>query len=138
MSNEPIDGDSLHSANKSSVLDQGVSQREIHEYKRTCCDTETSEEVIPGGPDSSLELQGNPERLDDAQKGDSKDEGDIQPIDMLVPVGTGDGSIGDMDLFGVANPRAGSICRLGRHDGSAWLRTMSGVVEVRHSVTREG
>ena len=77
----------------------------------TCCDTQTGEEVVDDGPDGGLELQRDPEGLDAAVHGDTDDEGDVQPVDMLIPVLTGDGGISDMDLL---RPRG--VCRLCRHD----------------------
>jgi hypothetical protein len=83
----------------------------------TCCDTETGEEVVDNGPDGGLELQRHPEGLDQPVQGDTNDEDDVQPVDMLVPVLTSDGRVGNMDLLGVSSPRARSVCRLRRHVG---------------------
>ena len=37
--------------------------------------------------------------MDHAVYGDPDNEGDIEPVDMLVPVGTGNGLFGDMWLL---------------------------------------
>ena len=83
--------------------------------KLTCGDTETSEEVIDDGPDSSLDLQGHPKGLDTAVHGDTDDEEDVQPVDMLVPVAACHDSVGNVDLLGVSGARPGGVCWLCRH-----------------------
>lgn len=66
-----------------------------------CCDTETSHEIIGNRPESGLELERHPKSLDAAINRYADDEGDIQPVDMLVPVRSGHGSFGDVRFLGV-------------------------------------
>lgn len=79
--------------------------------KLTCGDAQTGEEIIDDSPGDGLQLDGDPKGLDAAIDGDSDDEEDIEPVDMLMPVVTVDGSIGDVDLLG-----KGRVDRLCRHD----------------------
>lgn len=81
----------------------------------TCGNTETSEEVVDDGPDGSLQLQWHPQGLNTTIDGNADDEEDVQPVDVLVPVGTGHLGVSDVHLLGVRRTRAGSLC-LGRHD----------------------
>jgi hypothetical protein len=80
----------------------------------TCSDTQTSEEIVHNSPDGSLELERNPDGLDAAIDRDAKNEEDVQPVDVLVPVVASHGGIGNMDLLSVRRPRARGLS-LGRH-----------------------
>lgn len=81
----------------------------------TSCDSKTSVEVVENSPDSSLELQRNPERLDASVEWDANDKVHVQPVDVLVPVLEGHFCVGDVHLFGVSSrPRPG-ICSGSRH-----------------------
>lgn len=66
-----------------------------------CGDTKTSHEVVGNGPDGGLQLKGYPESLDAAIDRDADDEGDVQPMNVLVPIRLGDGSVGDVRLLWV-------------------------------------
>lgn len=81
--------------------------------EHTSSDSETGEKVVDDSPDGSLELQWHPESLNTAIDGNSHNEENVQPVDMLVPVLASQGRIGDMDLLGVGSLRAGVY--LGRH-----------------------
>lgn len=83
--------------------------------RHTSSDSETSEKVVDDGPDGSLELQWHPKGLNTAIDGNSHDEKNVQPVDMLVPVLASQRRIGDMDLLRVGSLRA-RVC-LGRHGG---------------------
>lgn len=80
----------------------------------TCGDTETSEEVVDDGPNGSLQLERHPERLDASVGRNANDEEHVQPVDVLVPVLTGHGGIGNVNLLRIRRPRASRLS-LGRH-----------------------
>lgn len=67
----------------------------------TSCDAQSGCKVVQYGKDECLQLQRHPPRLDHAVHRYANDENDIHPVDMLVPVGPGYGSLGDVLLFGV-------------------------------------
>ena len=69
--------------------------------KLTSCYTKSSEEVVYDSEQGSLEVQMHPPSLDQTIKRDANDQRDVQPVHVFVPVGFGDGSIGDMLLLGV-------------------------------------
>lgn len=62
----------------------------------TSCDTETCHEVIGNCPSSSLPLKRSPIRGNEAIDGNTDNECDVEPVDVLVPVGLGDGLLGDV------------------------------------------
>ena len=62
----------------------------------TSCNAEPGHEIIQDSPHSRLPLQGRPNGLYTAVEGDTHDQGDIEPIDMFVPVGFGHGCICDV------------------------------------------
>lgn len=71
-----------------------------------CCDTETSGEVVGNGPDCSPKLERDPVGLDAAVEWNANNQGDVQPVDVLVEVRLGHGCLGDVWLlriiFGVS------------------------------------
>lgn len=83
----------------------------------TSCDAETGAEIVGDGPDGSLEMERDPESPDDAVEREEDDEGDIEPVDVLVPVLSGHGGLCDVDLFGLVGARTLSVCRLGGGGG---------------------
>jgi hypothetical protein len=72
----------------------------------TSCDSQTSEEVVDDRPNGRLQLQRYPESLDAPGEGNTEDENDIQPVDMLVPVLASHLSVGNVHLLGVSRPWA--------------------------------
>ena len=50
-------------------------------------DAESCSEIVDYAPDGCLPIQGRPECSDTAHERDSHDEVNIEPVDMLVPVG---------------------------------------------------
>jgi hypothetical protein len=66
-----------------------------------CCNTEAGGEVVGNSPDGGLELERDPPGLHAAVEGDADDEGDVEPVDVLVPVRTGHGGFCDMWLLRV-------------------------------------
>lgn len=62
-------------------------------------DSETGHEIIDDSPDGSLDLEGCPERLHATVQRNADDQGDIQPVDVLVPIRLGDGGVGNVRLF---------------------------------------
>lgn len=69
--------------------------------QHTSCDPETRHEVIGHGPDERLPLQRSPVCGDQTVDGNAHDEGDVEPVDVLVPICLGDGLFGDVRLLGV-------------------------------------
>ena len=67
----------------------------------TGCDTKTSHEIICHGPDRRLPLQRHPPSLDQTIDRYANDECDVQPVNMLVPVGLGDGGLSDVWFLGI-------------------------------------
>lgn len=57
----------------------------------TSRDAQSSEEIVENSPDSGTEPQRHPEGLDATVQGNSQDEKGVEPIDMFVPVTTGEG-----------------------------------------------
>jgi len=72
----------------------------------SCGNAQAGGEVKGYSPYGSLELERNPEGLDAAIEWNAENEGDIEPIYMLVPVCACDGRFSDVWLlrvvFGVA------------------------------------
>jgi len=59
-------------------------------------DTETGCEVVCNCPDGGVAVERGPPSLNQTQKGNANDEEDIEPVDVLVPVGLGHGGVGDV------------------------------------------
>lgn len=49
-------------------------------------DSETTVEVVGEGPDDRLELERSREGVDEAHQRNEEDEGDVEPVNVLVPV----------------------------------------------------
>ena len=69
--------------------------------KLTSSDSKTGVEVVDDGEDEGLEVERHPVGGDEAEKRHEHDEGGVEPVDMLVPVGPGHGGVGDVNLLGV-------------------------------------
>jgi hypothetical protein len=69
--------------------------------QRTSCDTKTSHEVVGKGKCCSLPLERSPVRSNHSVDWNSHDEGDVEPVDMFIPVGFRDGDFGDMGFLGI-------------------------------------
>lgn len=67
--------------------------------KLTSGDTETSHEVVGKGPDSRLQLKRSPVCHDHAGYRNGNDHENIEPVDVLVPIGGSNGLLGDMRLL---------------------------------------
>ena len=67
----------------------------------TCRDTKAGGEVVGYCPKRCLELERNPDSLNEAIHRDADNESDIKPVDMFVPVLFCDGSLGDVRLLGI-------------------------------------
>jgi len=74
------------------------------------CDTKSSPKVVDDSEERGLQTKRSPDCLDASVEGNSQDEGDVQPVDMLVPVGSRHGRLSDVSLLGVVG------------FGSVWLR----------------
>ena len=59
-------------------------------------DAEAGEEVVDDGKEGGLPLDGGEAGTDEAHDGNEDDEGDIEPVDMLVPIPPGHGRVGDV------------------------------------------
>lgn len=67
----------------------------------TSGDTETSVEVVDDSPNCSLPLQRSPVGLNTTKSWDTKNQEDIEPVDVLVPVRPRDGLVSDVWLLWV-------------------------------------
>jgi hypothetical protein len=77
------------------IIRFGVSTR------LTGCDSKTSHEVIRNCPDGRLQLQWCPVCGNEPVDGKPNNEGDVQPVDVLVPVGSRNWLFGDVRLLGI-------------------------------------
>lgn len=66
------------------------------------CDTESSHEIVDNGPQSSLPFQWRRVCLDETVDWNTDDQCDIEPVNMFVEVGSGDGSVGDMNFVALS------------------------------------
>ena len=57
---------------------------------------EASEEVVDDGEKGGLPLDGGEAGTNEAHDGNEDDEGDIEPVDMLVPIPPGHGGVCDV------------------------------------------
>ena len=60
-----------------------------------------SREVVKERPDGRLQVQRNPDGLNQTVEGQANDKEDIEPVDVLVPVLSGNGIFGDVLLAGI-------------------------------------
>src|SRR6266536_4938529 len=67
----------------------------------TSCNTKTGHEVIRDRPDGSLQLEGCPVCSNKSVDWKCDNEGNIEPVDVLIPIGTGNRLLGDMRLLGI-------------------------------------
>jgi hypothetical protein len=67
----------------------------------TSCDSKTGHEVICHSPDSGLQLEWCPICSNKSIDWKCDNESDIEPVDVLIPVGTGNRLLGDMWLLRV-------------------------------------
>lgn len=81
-------------------------------------DTKTCHEVVDNRKQRRSPLQRDPKGLDRAIERNCNDESDIEPIDMLVPVGLCYGHIGDVGFPRIVRFASIWLGRL-RHD--RWL-----------------
>ena len=69
----------------------------------TSCDTETGHEIVCYSPDGSLQVERSPVCCDETIDRNSHDQGDVQPVDVLVPVRLGNWLLGDVRFLGVVS-----------------------------------
>jgi len=62
----------------------------------TGCDTKTRHEIVCNCPEGRLQLKRRPVCCNKSIDGKADDEGDIQPVDMFVPVRLGNCLVGDV------------------------------------------
>lgn len=84
-----------------------------------CCDAEAGAEIPDDRPKGGLPIERREEGLDEAIDGNTNNECDIEPVDMLVPVPFRDGLVCDVWLLGVVGFAPIGL-RLLSHWG--WLR----------------
>lgn len=63
------------------------------------CDTKASHEVVCKCPYGCLEMERRPVRCNHPVDWKTNNEGNIEPVDVLVPIGLGDGRLGDVRLL---------------------------------------
>ena len=63
------------------------------------CDTKTGCKVVGNGPQSGLQIQRSPDGLNTAIEWYANNEGDVEPVDVLVPVRLGDWCFSDVHLL---------------------------------------
>lgn len=63
----------------------------------TSSDAETRIEVVDYSPDGSIKVEGNPVRVDHANKGEEDNKCGVQPVNVLVQVFPGHRSIGNVN-----------------------------------------
>ena len=82
-------------------LEQCQYQAARHKQRMgsTGCDAQTGCKVVQYGKDEGLQLQRHPPSLDHAVQRNANDESDVEPVNMLVPVGFGDWCLGDVLLL---------------------------------------
>lgn len=73
---------------------------QVVSFQLTSSDSETAVEVVDESEDGSVELERHPVRGDEAGHGNEDDEGGVEPVDMLVPVGPRHGQLGNVRLLG--------------------------------------
>lgn len=61
------------------------------EAKLTSSDPEACHEIVDVGEQSRLPIKWHPEGLNAPVQRHADDQGDVQPVDMLIPIGSGDG-----------------------------------------------
>lgn len=69
--------------------------------KLTCCDAETSVEVVDDGKDGRVHAKGNPVARSETNQRNDDDEDCVKPVDVLVPVGPSHGQFGNVNLGGI-------------------------------------
>ena len=67
----------------------------------TGSDTKTSHEIVGNRPDSRLQLKRCPVCCNESVDRKADNEGDVQPVDMLVPVRLCDCLLGDVRFLGI-------------------------------------
>ena len=70
----------------------------------TSGDSKPGSEIVCNSEQGRPPLHGRPNSLNAAIERNADDESDIEPIDVLMPIGLGDRRVGDMGLLGVVTP----------------------------------
>lgn len=96
-------------------------------------DAQTGGEVVGHSPDGRLRSKRNPKGGDAAVKRNENDQRDIEPVDVLVPVRLGDGSLGDVDFLRVILGVSVGLCGFGH-----WRRLRGEVLWLHGQVTCSG
>lgn len=88
------------------------------------CDTETSAEVVDDSEERRLPLQRCPEGVDEASNWNADNKHHVQPVDVLVPVLSRHGSLGDVRLLRVVLWVAVWLALAGHDWSLAFLRDL--------------
>lgn len=100
MSYEPKDDDNLQYREETiSCLSDRLKVRKLQSEKLTSSDSKAGVEVVDDGEQSRLPLEGHPVGRDEAKNGNEDDEGGVEPVHMLMPVGPGHWRVGDVNLL---------------------------------------
>lgn len=67
------------------------SALEFSDAKHTSSDPEAGHEIVNESKQSRLPKQWHPESLNAAVQRHADDQGDVQPVHMFIPIGSGDG-----------------------------------------------
>lgn len=86
----------------------------------TSSDANSSQKIVPNSKDGGLELQRDPVGVDEAVYRHEDDKGDVEPVDMLVPVRERDGSVCDMNGLLLVEGRARGRIR-GFFSSHGWM-----------------
>lgn len=108
----------------------------------TSSNCEATVEVVNKGPETCVEAERNPVRSDKSDQWNKNDQGRVEPVNVLVPVGPRHGEIGDVNFvlvdfdlgFGVASERDVVFRAVGEGGGvlcgGSWCRHGGGVASV--------
>lgn len=108
----------------------------------TSSNCKTTVEVVHKGPETSVEAQRNPVRSDKSNQWNKNDQGRVEPVNVLVPVGPCHREIGDVDFilvefdlgFGVTSEWNVVLRAVGEgggfHWGGSWRRHGGGIASV--------
>lgn len=84
-----------------SLRGELVLKNPVGSSQHTSCDAQARHEIVDDCEQGGSPLQRNPKRLDAAIEGNSHNEGHIEPVDVFVPIGSGDGGISDVRFLGI-------------------------------------
>lgn len=77
-------------------------------------DTKTGREIVGNGPDGGRKTERRPVGSDEASNRNTDNEGDVEPVDVLVPILSRDREISDVRLARVVGLVSVWLLLLGR------------------------